>query len=156
VAKASDLERTQTDGSVRRAYGDGDATFQACGGEAGLRRLVESFYAQMASLPEARTILRMHPEDLTTSIDKLARFLCGWTGGPRRFAEKYGSIQIPRAHRHLPIHESERDAWLLCMKHALAEQPYPDDLKQYLIEQLFVPAERIRVVVREREEERKP
>jgi len=38
----------------------------------------------------------------------------------------------------------ERDAWLLCMQRALAEQPYADDFKQYLIEQLFVPAERSR------------
>ena len=136
---------------ARRTYGQGDATFQACGGEAGLRRLVEAFYAEMAARPEARTILTLHPEDLTTSIDKLARFLCGWTGGPKRYAEKYGSIKIPRAHRHLPIHEAERDAWLVCMKHALAGQPYPDDLKRYLLEQLFVPAERIRRVVGERE-----
>ncbi|HEX9814238.1 MAG TPA: group II truncated hemoglobin, partial [Myxococcota bacterium] len=119
-------------------------------------RLVEFFYAQMAALPEARKILRMHPSDLTTSIDKLARFLCGWTGGPKRYNERYGPIHIPRAHLHLSIHESERDAWLACMRNALAEQPYPDDLKQYLIEQLFVPAERIRVVGCERTEEREP
>jgi hemoglobin len=151
VTDDSDREGAGGERSARRAYGDGDATFQACGGEAGLRRLVESFYAQMAERPEAREILALHPKDLTTSIDKLARFLCGWTGGPKRYAEKYGSIKIPKAHRHLPIHEGERDAWLVCMQHALAEQPYPEDLKRYLLEQLFVPAERIRRVVAERE-----
>ena len=36
------------------------------------------------------------------------------------------------------------------MERALADRPYPDDLKQYLLEQLSVPAERIRIVVAER------
>lgn len=132
------------------AYGDGDATFRACGGEAGLQQLVEDFYAEMDRLPEARRIRALHPPDLTTSIDKLARFLCGWTGGPKRYSEKYGPIKIPIFHQHLPVGEAERDAWLLCMERALAAQPYPDDLKRYMLEQLFVPAERIRVVVANR------
>ena len=136
------------------AYGDGDATFRACGGIEGIQRLVEAFYAEMDRLPEARRIRNLHPPDLTVSIDKLARFLCGWTGGPKRFSEKYGPIKIPMVHQHLPVGEAERDAWLLCMERALAQQPYPDDLKQYLLEQLFVPAERIRVVVSQRKAER--
>lgn len=136
------------------AYGDGDATFRACGGIPGIQRLVESFYAQMDRLPEAKRIRALHPPDLAISIDKLARFLCGWTGGPKRYAEKYGPIRIPQVHEHLPVGEAERDAWLLCMEQALAEQPYPEDLKQYLLEQLYVPAERIRVVVAERKRSR--
>ncbi len=132
------------------AYGDGDATFRACGGIEGIAALVETFYAEMDSLPEAKRIRDLHPLDLSTSIDKLARFLCGWTGGPKRYAEKYGPIRIPVAHQHLPVGAAERDAWLLCMERALEQQPYPEDLKRYLLEQLFVPAERIRVVVAER------
>ena len=136
------------------AYGDGDATFRACGGVEGIRRLVEAFYVQMDTLPEAKRIRALHPPDLEVTIDKLARFLAGWTGGPRLFSEKYGPIKIPMAHQHLPVGVAERDAWLLCMERALADQPYPDDLKLYLLEQLFVPAERIRVVVAERERSR--
>ena len=132
------------------AYGEGDATFRACGGVDGIRLLVEDFYEQMDSLPEAKRIRALHPSDLTISIDKLACFLSGWTGGPKLFSEKYGPIKIPIAHQHLPVGEAERDAWLLCMQRALVNQPYPDDLKQYLLEQLFVPAERIRIVVAER------
>jgi hemoglobin len=128
------------------AYGDGDATYQACGGEEGILALVESFYAVMSSLPAAREIRALHPTDLQLSIDKLACFLCGWTGGPKRYAERFEPIKIPQVHSHLPIGEVERDAWLACMKLALAEQPYCDELKSYLLEQLFVPAERIRLV----------
>ena len=37
-------------------FGVGDASFQAAGGEAGLKRLVADFYRAMDSLPEAATI----------------------------------------------------------------------------------------------------
>ncbi len=139
---------------VDRAYGDGDATYQACGGGKGIRQLVETFYRVMDSLPAARRIRALHPTDLQLSIDKLDCFLCGWTGGPKHYAERFGPIQIPRVHGHLPIAAAERDGWLLCMEQALAEQPFRDDLKRYLLEQLFVPAERIRRVVEARETER--
>lgn len=128
----------------KAVYGQGDASFQAAGGEAGIARLVQDFYREMSSLPQAQKIRGMHPDDLTVSIDKLSRFLCGWLGGPKRFSEKYGKIQIPVAHRHLPIGEAERDAWLMCMEKALARQPYQEDFKQYLLVQLAVPAERCR------------
>jgi len=135
--------------SMGSEYGNGDASFQAAGGEPGLRRLVDDFYAEMQRLPEARRILAMHPENLAVSRDKLARFLSGWLGGPRRYQERYGSITIPSAHRHLDVGEAERDAWLQCMANAVALQPYADDFKAYLLAQLFVPAERIRQVCSE-------
>jgi hypothetical protein len=40
------------------------------------------------------------------------------------------------------------------MRHALDQQPYPDDLKEYLLKELFVPADRIRVVVEKQRSER--
>ena len=73
------------------------------------------------------------------------RFFCGWLGGPRRYNEKYGSISIPGVHRHLSIEEPERDAWLTCMQRAIEQQPFAADFKQYLLEQLAIPAERIRI-----------
>jgi hemoglobin len=127
-------------------YGTGDASFRAVGGEPGIRELVVAFYRFMDALPEARTIRAMHPDDLEISVDKLARFLCGWLGGPKRYQEKYGSISIPGVHRHLPVTARERDAWLVCMQRAIEERPYPADFKRYLLEQLAVPAERIRQV----------
>jgi hemoglobin len=125
-------------------YGEGDSSYQAAGGESGLRYLVDAFYGAMETLPQAKKIRDMHPKDLTESKDKLARFLCGWLGGPKRYNEKYGSIRIPKAHSHLDIGTGERDAWLLCMKEALKTQPYDAEFKVYLIEQLFVPADRSR------------
>ena len=74
----------------KHGFGQGDASFQAAGGIAGIEDLVERFYRVMSEAPEAAHIRAMHPADLTVSADKLARFLCGWLGGPRRFHEKYG------------------------------------------------------------------
>jgi hemoglobin len=143
-------EARRGDQVERRPYGEGDATHQALGGVEGIRRLVEAFYEEMDRLPEARRIRAMHPPDLSLSIDKLARFLSGWTGGPKLYSERYGPIRIPIAHRHLAVDESERDAWLACMKRALERRGCPEDLRRYMIEQLFVPAERIRVVSADR------
>lgn len=126
------------------AYGTKDASYQAAGGQPGIRRLVDAFYDEMDSADYAATIRGMHPQDLTMSRDKLSLFLCGWLGGPRLYAEKYGGISIPSAHAHLDIGLAERDAWLACMQVALDKQDYEPDFKIYLLEQLSVPAERVR------------
>ncbi len=125
-------------------YGQQDASFHAAGGEVGIRQLVDAFYDEMQQAEYAATIRSMHPEDLEVSRDKLARFLCGWLGGPKRYSEKYGGMSIPAAHAHLDIGLAERDAWLKCMQVAVDKQDYAVDFKKYLIEQLSVPAERVR------------
>ena len=132
---------------IDRAFGDGYATFQALGGEPGIRSLVESFYRLMDSMEETKRIRDLHPLDLSESTLKLICFLCGWTGGPKRYAEIYGPMRIPQAHAHLPVGVAERDAWLLCMARALDEQPYSEELKKYMLKELYRPAERIRAVV---------
>jgi hemoglobin len=135
-------------------YGDGDASYQAAGGEVGISHLVDRFYVLMAERPDAAGILGMHPSNLEGSRDKLSRFLCGWLGGPRRYFEKYGSIQIPKAHAHFEIASTEREAWLDCMAAALVDQPMAEDFKRYLLRELRVPAERIRLAVLKRKEGR--
>lgn len=125
-------------------YGQGEASFEAAGGFDGIKQLVDAFYDAMETLPQARTIREMHSADLTESRDKLTRFLTGWLGGPKLFSEKYGPIRIPVAHRHLDIGPAERDAWLACMQVAVDAQPYQQDFRDYLMTQLYVPAERSR------------
>jgi len=126
-------------------YGIEDTSFKAAGGFAGIQKLVKSFYTFMDQLPGAKTIRSMHAQDLSLIDDKLTHFLCYWLGGPRHYRDKYGPISIPRVHSHLVINKAERDAWLLCMERAIELQPYKASFKIYLLEQLAVPAERIRV-----------
>jgi len=127
-------------------FGQIDVSFNAAGGVEGVEKLVRDFYDLMDELPQAKTIRKMHPQDLSQSIDKLSRFLCGWLGGPRRYQEKYGSISIPGVHSHLHIGESEKQLWLLCMKKAIAKQNYSSEFSEYLLAQLSIPAERVREV----------
>jgi hemoglobin len=132
--------------SINTTFGMGDASYQAAGGEQGIRQLVDDFYDIMATLDSSQHIFNMHPhdspEDQPRTRDKLAMFLCGWLGGPIRYADKYGEISIPRAHAHLAIGGEEMSAWLRCMKLAADKQPYSDEFKHYLLTQLSVPAGR--------------
>lgn len=127
-------------------YGVGDNSYQAAGGIEGITALVDAFYAYMGTEASAAKIRAMHPSDLTESRRKLSYFLSGWLGGPRLYAEHYGGIRIPIFHKPFPIGAEERDAWLLCMQYAIADQPYSDSFKDYLLTQLRVPAERIKQV----------
>ena len=127
-------------------YGVGDNSYKAAGELAGITCLVDDFYDNMSAFPEAKIIRDMHPADLTESRTKLAYFLSGWLGGPRIYATTFGSLSIPAAHQHLPVGEAESEAWLYCMQKALETQPYEEAFKAYLITQLRVPAERIRMV----------
>lgn len=124
-------------------FGVGDASFQAAGGEAGIERLVNDFYLVMDATEAAHCVRRLYPDELGSSRERLAAFLSGWLGGPRRYAEKFGSISIPQFHTRWKVGETERDAWLDCMAQAIARQDYTADFAEYLLTQLRVPAERI-------------
>lgn len=124
-------------------FGFADTSFQAAGGEEGVQKLVHTFYSNMDTISEAKALRQMHSQSLEESEDKLSRFLCGWLGGPKRYGEKYGPINIPQAHRHLTISESTRDIWLMCMDKAIDRQPYSIKFSSYLKEQIRVPAEKI-------------
>ena len=115
----------------------------AMGGEAGLRVLVDRFYDAMETLPEASTIRGMHSGDLSLSRDKLAAFLTGWLGGPKRYSERWGPIRIPPAHAHLSIGTAERDAWLQCMQQAIDSMPITDGFRAYFMREIAVPANRV-------------
>ena len=115
-------------------YGVGDNSYNAAGGLSGLITLVDEFYRIMDEQSDAKVIRDMHPDDLELSRKKLAYFLSGWLGGPKKYSETFGPINIPSAHRHLSVGMVERDAWIDCMRTAVSVQPYADDFKIYLIE----------------------
>jgi len=124
-------------------FGYEDHSYQAAGELAGLTQLADDFYEVMGSLPRAKRIRNMHPDDLSVSRDKLTLFLCAWLGGPRLFSAKYGAINIPQVHSHLGVIEDDKHAWLECMQAAIDRQNYTPEFSEYLIAQLGVPAARI-------------
>lgn len=95
--------------------------FDELGGESIIRRLVDRFYDLMDQLPQAKGIRGLHPADLGESRDKLFEFLTGWSGGPPLYVQKYGHPRLRMRHMPFPIAEAERDAWMLCMREALAD-----------------------------------
>jgi hemoglobin len=96
--------------------------YEALGGELALRQLVDRFYALMDELPEASNVRRMHPEDLSGSIQNLFEFLSGWFGGPSLYIQKKGHPRLRMRHNPYVIGVRERDEWMLCMTQALQEQ----------------------------------
>ena len=127
-------------------YGNDLSPYCAAGEFAGITSLVDAFYANMDTFPEACVIRKMHPEDLTESRKKLTYFLCGVLGGPGLYIEHYGGVNLPEFHKQFPIGTGERDAWMLCMQRAIAVQPSEASFKEYLLARLWIPAERIRLV----------
>jgi len=107
--------------------------YERIGREAGVRRLVASFYDFMDRLPEAQTIREMHADDLDPMIEKLTCFLVGWMGGPEHYRERYGRVIIPAAHQQFPIDRDARDQWLLCMRCALEAIDAEPDLIDLLM-----------------------
>ena len=126
-------------------FGQRDASYRAAGGEEGLARLCEAFYRHMDAVPGAATVRAMHGADLSLSREKLKVFLAAWLGGPNLYTERFGRISIPGAHAHLAVDEAERDAWLLCMRLAVAEQPWTEEFKEYFLAAIAVPADRVRM-----------
>jgi len=126
-------------------YGVGDNSYAMAGELSGITKLIDEFYRNMDAFSESKKIRDMHPGDLSESRKKLSYFLSGWLGGPKLYAECYGSINIPLAHKHLSVGIEESEAWLFCMQKAIDKQPYEAAFKIYLMKQLRVPAERIRM-----------
>lgn len=109
----------------------------AQGGAERIRHLVETFYDVMDTDPQAATIRALHPNDLTSSREKLFMFLTGWTGGPQLYVERYGHPKLRARHMSFVIGETERDEWMVCMIKAMQTLKINEKLMQKLAEQLY-------------------
>lgn len=118
--------------------------FEALGGETGLRALVDGFYDLMDRDPAYARLRRLHPAELHGSRDKLHWFLCGWTGGPDHFVQRFGHPRLRARHLPYAIGIVERDQWLACMDGALRARALPADLHQRLLAALFQTADWMR------------
>jgi hemoglobin len=106
---------------VTDAFGPGNTPYDALGGEAAVRSIVERFYDHMDEDEAFAGIRGLHPPDLASSRTKLFEFLSGWLGGPPLYVEKHGHPRLRARHAPFPIGEAERDQWLGCMGRALDE-----------------------------------
>lgn len=118
--------------------------FEAIGGEAPLRRLVDAFYDRMDTRPEYAGIRALHPPELSGSRDKLYWFLCGWSGGPGYYVERFGHPRLRARHLPFAIASKERDQWLNCMQQALRDSGVAPALQQRLMTAFFQTADWMR------------
>ncbi len=118
--------------------------YELLGGEETLRRLTQRFYEIMDSMPEAKGIRDMHPENLRGSDEKLFMFLSGWLGGPNLFAERFGHPRLRMRHFPFKIGKSERDQWMLCMVQAFDEIGIAEPLRSELLHSLLRLADHMR------------
>ena len=95
--------------------------FERIGGAVIVDLMVESFYARVDTLPEARTIRAMHGPDLGPTKGVLKRYLGEWLGGSKLYSVEKGHPRLRQRHLGFQIGIAERDAWLLCMRGALEE-----------------------------------
>lgn len=102
--------------------------FEAIGGEAGIRRLVNAFYDGMDADPAFGPLRAMHQPDLGPMRARLADWLSGWLGGPSIYAGRHpGRPCIASAHAPFRIDAGHADQWLACMRAALDESDMPED-----------------------------
>lgn len=84
--------------------------FEAAGGEAAFRLLVDRFYAGVAGDPLLRPL---YPdEDLAAAAEHLTLFLIQYWGGPSTYNEERGHPRLRVRHQPFAIGLAERDAWL--------------------------------------------
>ncbi len=114
------------------------------GGEAGVRRLVERFYALMDELPEAKACRDIHPADLSGSAQKLFEYLTGWLGGPQLFVQRHGPPMLRRRHLHVAIGGAEIDGLLICFMRAWNETVKERDLDEWILPQIDALARQMR------------
>ena len=93
--------------------------FELLGGEPVINAIVERFYEEMETRPEAREIRAMHGQNLAPTKFVLKRYLGEWLGGPPLYSRDRGHPRLRLRHICFSIGEAERDAWLGCMRAAL-------------------------------------
>lgn len=121
-----------------------ETPYDRLGGEPAVRKLVERFYQEMDQLPEADAIRKMHPGDLSRSVEKLFMFLSGWLGGPSLYIAQYGHPRLRARHLMVPIGNAERDQWLLCMERALDSMEIDPALRRELSDSFARTADHMR------------
>jgi hemoglobin len=94
--------------------------FERIGGAESVDALVERFYAEMDASPAARAIRALHADDLGPVKFVLKRYLGEWLGGPPLYSRDRGHPRLRMRHLRFPIGKAERDAWLACMRAAMA------------------------------------
>ena len=116
--------------------------YDAIGGEPTFRKLVDRFYAGVATDPLLRPL---YPEqDLGPATERLTLFLIQYWGGPNTYSATRGHPRLRMRHVPFTIGSAERDAWLRHMAQALQSLELEPELADELWRYLTMAAESMR------------
>jgi len=110
--------------------------FARIGGQSTVDHLVDRFYDLMDTLPEARVIRALHPQDLGTIRVVLKKYLAEWLGGPAAYSQERGHPRLRARHLPFSIGDEERDAWMLCMRQAMQEVVADEVAREAILDKL--------------------
>ena len=118
MANFDDKDRAEI---VRITMPDGQKAggnfFEQVGGTETFKKLVEHFYAGVATDDVLRP---MYPEqDLEPAADRLRKFLEQYWGGPDTYQQERGHPRLRMRHMPFHINPLARERWLLHMKAAV-------------------------------------
>ena len=93
--------------------------FDALGGHAAIRAVVERFYDLMDRDPAYAELRAMHAPDLAPMRASLAGFLAGWSGGPRDWFEANPGKCMMSMHSRFAISGKVARQWSDAMRRAI-------------------------------------
>jgi hemoglobin len=98
--------------------------YEHAGGEQGIHRLEEIFYASVLRDPLLQPLFG---EGRPEHVDHLTAFTAESFGGPPRFTRELGFSHLIAVHRHLGITEEQRQRFIDLYMAAMDESGMPDD-----------------------------
>ncbi|WP_274649182.1 globin [Paenibacillus humicola] len=111
--------------------------YEAVGEDRGIRSIVEAFYPKVQRHP---LLGPLFPKDIRPVMEKQRMFLTQFFGGPALYSDQYGHPMMRARHLPFPVTPERAEAWLGCMREALAETDLPKPLQELVLERLSGPA----------------
>ncbi len=94
--------------------------------------LMADFYACIAVSP----IAHLFPADLAETRQKQFAFQSEFWGGPKRYSPWRGHPRLRARHIPFPIGQAEADAWMDCMRAAVAASAMPAGAREAFLGQV--------------------
>ncbi len=101
-----------------------ETLYEHAGGDEGLHRLEEIFYAKALADPILKHVFTSR---VATHVEHLTWFTSGSFGGPDRFTRELGFQYLIDRHRHLNITDEQRDRFISAYLESLDEAGLPAD-----------------------------
>lgn len=122
---------------------DREPLYSRIGGEAVVRKLVETFYDLIEQHPEGQAVNVLHLRGHGVAHSRIEQFhfLSGFLGGPKLYAERHGHSNVRLMHEHVEIDQEARDSWLTCMDMAIDQVGIDPALKPALMDNFTVVAD---------------